>query len=54
LESSNLIPGNMTLIDAPIIEISSTFIRQSMRSGKDVRFFLPEAAYRMIMEQQLY
>ena len=54
LGSSDRIPGNMTLIDAPIIEISSTFIRQSIQSGKDIRFFLPEAAYRMITEQQLY
>lgn len=30
-------------VDAPQIEISSTFIRQSLRAGKDVRFFLPEA-----------
>jgi nicotinate-nucleotide adenylyltransferase len=45
---------NMTLIDAPIIEVSSSFIRQSIGSGKDVRFFLPEAAYRMITEQRLY
>ncbi|MDR0430887.1 MAG: nicotinate-nucleotide adenylyltransferase [Tannerellaceae bacterium] len=31
------------LVQAPIIEISSTFIRQSYAEGKDVRFFLPEA-----------
>ncbi|MCD7976745.1 MAG: nicotinate-nucleotide adenylyltransferase [Tannerellaceae bacterium] len=30
-------------VEAPIIEISSTFIRQAFREGKDVRFFLPEA-----------
>jgi len=44
--SSNRIPDNfynITLIDAPLIEISSTFIRQSIEAGKDVRFFLPEA-----------
>ena len=29
-------------VDAPLIEISSTFIRDSFRAGKDVRFFLPE------------
>lgn len=33
---------NIRLMDAPIIEISSTFIRDSFRQGKDVRFFLPE------------
>lgn len=30
-------------VDAPLIEISSTFIRTAFESGKDVRFFLPEA-----------
>ena len=29
--------------DAPLIEISSTFIRQAWKEGKDIRFFLPEA-----------
>lgn len=29
--------------DAPLMEISSTFIRESLKAGKDVRFFLPEA-----------
>jgi len=57
LGASNQIPdnySNMTLINAPIIEISSTFVRQSIQAGKDVRFFLPETVYKMIMERRLY
>ena len=30
-------------VNAPLMEISSTFIRESYQAGKDVRFFLPEA-----------
>ena len=30
-------------VEAPLIEVSSTFIRQAFSQGKDVRFFLPEA-----------
>lgn len=30
-------------VDAPIIEISSTFIRSAWKEGKDIRFFLPES-----------
>lgn len=34
---------NVRQVDAPVMEISATFIRDSFRAGKDVRFFLPES-----------
>ena len=40
------LPANLPdirAVEAPLMEISSTFIRQSLKDGKDVRFFLPEA-----------
>jgi nicotinate-nucleotide adenylyltransferase len=40
--------------NAPIIEISSSFIRNSIAEKKDVRFFLPEAVYEYIERQQFY
>jgi nicotinate-nucleotide adenylyltransferase len=33
-----------TLISAPLVEISSTFIRQALREGKNVNAFLPVTA----------
>ena len=33
---------NVKKAEAPLIEISSTFIRNAYKTGKDVRFFLPE------------
>ena len=38
---------NIHAVNAPIIEISSTFIRNAIRDGKDMRFFLPTGVYEM-------
>lgn len=45
---------NITVIDAPIMEISSSFIREAIRLGKDVKYFLPDATYRYIREMHFY
>jgi nicotinate-nucleotide adenylyltransferase len=37
-------------VEAPLIEVSSAFIRQACREGKDVRFFLPESLWPYIGE----
>lgn len=36
--------------DAPLIEISSTFIREALLAGKDIRFFLPEPIHSFLPE----
>ncbi|MBK5721117.1 nicotinate-nucleotide adenylyltransferase [Dysgonomonas sp. Marseille-P4677] len=41
-------------LESPIIEISSTFIRDSISEGKDVRAFLPDEVYDYIIEKDLY
>ena len=45
---------NACLIDAPIIEISSTYIRNSIASGLDMKFFLPQQVFNYIKEHKLY
>lgn len=42
------------LVDAPTLEISSTFIRQSIKEGKDIRFFLPENIRGEVSERYKY
>ena len=45
---------NVRLVDAPVVEISSTFIRESIRAGKDMRAFLPNRVYDYILSNKLY
>ncbi len=42
------------LIDAPIIELSSSFIRQAIKNKKDVRYMLPSDAAKYIDEMNFY
>ena len=34
--------ADVRAVEAPMVEVSSTFIRRAIREGRDVRFFLPE------------
>ena len=45
---------NVQIVDTPIIEVSSTFIRESIRAGKDVRFFMPEKVFEYIDEMNFW
>jgi nicotinate-nucleotide adenylyltransferase len=42
------------LLDAPLVEISSSFIRRSIREGRDMRAFVPERAYELILQNGWY
>ena len=44
----------LKIVNAPYIEISSSFIRNAIAEGKDVRYFLPEKVYQYIKEMHLY
>jgi nicotinate-nucleotide adenylyltransferase len=44
----------VTLVETPLMEISSTFIREAIRSKKDVRYFMPEQAYTYLSEMNFY
>lgn len=51
---NNIYAENVRLVDAPVVEISSTFIRKSIREGKDMRAFLPNRVYDYILSNKLY
>lgn len=41
-------------VDAPLMEISSSFIRKAIRDGKDVSFMMPERVAHYIDEMNFY
>jgi nicotinate-nucleotide adenylyltransferase len=45
---------NVQIFDAPLLEISSSFIREAIKKGKDVRYMLPAAVWEMIDKNELY
>ncbi len=45
---------SVTVLKTPILEISSTFIRQCVKEGRDVRHFMPQKAFEYMREQRFY
>jgi nicotinate-nucleotide adenylyltransferase len=45
---------NVKITDAPLIEISSTFIRNAIRDKKNIRSMLPDAVWKYIEEMHFY
>lgn len=48
------IKGNIQLVDAPVMAISSTLIRQLINQNKEACFFVPEKVYKYIEQTGLY
>ncbi len=46
--------SNIHYIDAPIMEISSTFIRKQHKAGKNIRPMLPYAVWKYLDEMNFY
>jgi len=49
-------PGhpNLRFVDAPRIKLSSSFIREGIREGKDLRYFLPDKVWKYVQEMHFY
>lgn len=45
---------NVIITSAPLMELSSTFIRNGIKSKKDVRYMLPESVFNFIDEMNFY
>lgn len=45
---------NVKITEAPLMDISSTFIRDAIKKKKDIRYFMPEEAAKYIAEMHFY
>ena len=45
---------NINKVDAPVMKLSASFIRQAIKDGHDVRYLLTEAVYNYITEMHFY
>jgi nicotinate-nucleotide adenylyltransferase len=46
--------AELEIVDAPLMNISGTFIRQGIMDGKDMSYFLPPAVWMYIEEMHFY
>lgn len=51
---STIYDDGVDLINAPVADISSTFIRNAISRGKDMTYFLPPGVYDFIRNNNLY
>lgn len=49
------LPGaRIRILDAPLLEISATFIRERIKAGGSVRYLLPDAVWKYVEENRYY
>lgn len=45
---------SFTKTDAPLVSLSSSFIRKGIREGRNMRYFLPEKVWKYVEEMHFY
>jgi nicotinate-nucleotide adenylyltransferase len=46
--------ADIHMVDAPLMEISGTFIRNGIKAGKDMSYFLPPPVWKYVEEMHFY
>lgn len=52
VDKSNV--DGLEIANAPLLDISSTFVRQAISRGRDMNYFLPAGVYKYIKDNKLY
>ncbi len=47
-------PGNITLVDAPLLQISATGIREMVKTGRSIRYLVPDSVKEEIEKNGYY
>ena len=45
---------SVSMTDTPVMELSSTFVRQAIKEGKNIKFFIPDKVAEFIDKKGLY
>ena len=45
---------NIRSVNAPLLEVSSTFIRDALNNGKNMRYFMTSKVYELVKSMGLY
>lgn len=51
---NNIYESRAEFVNAPVTNLSSTFVRHALAKGGDMNFFLPPGVYRYILDNGLY
>ncbi|GGE97802.1 nicotinate (nicotinamide) nucleotide adenylyltransferase [Hymenobacter cavernae] len=49
-----VVPAQVQIVEAPFLDISATFIRSCARAGKSIRYLVPAAVEKEILEKRLW
>lgn len=47
-------PANVTVLQAPMLDISATFIRNQLKANKSIQYLVPDAVNEYILENRYY
>ncbi|MBC6697063.1 nicotinate (nicotinamide) nucleotide adenylyltransferase [Hymenobacter puniceus] len=54
IDAATTAGANVQVVEAPLLNISATFIRQSLRQGQSIRYLVPDSVLQLIAENRYW